>query len=85
MIVHTESGSVYEVRDEEPQAVRRLSVGGSERATCEWQPCESVVFTADNRLLITWTRDVPLMEGSPDDSVACTLTSGIDYICDYWC
>jgi hypothetical protein len=81
MTFTTETGSVYEV-DTEAKRIRRLTGEGkpTERVGDVWRDYSDITTVAlGYRVLVTWTKDVPLLDTTPAGCgfVPSTLTSKV--------
>lgn len=86
MIFITMSGSRYEA-DLQNKKIRRLS--GANQPTLrqgkdgDWREFDSISSIEINKeVLIIWTPNTKLLEGSPRSSIPATMTSKVKEICD---
>lgn len=75
--VTTSSGSIYLIDEANKKILRMGLAGKTKRATDAWKKYESVVFKQGSCMIITWGKDVPLLEGSPKDAKPLTITSEV--------
>lgn len=81
MKFHTETGSIYEV-DKTKKRICRIS-GNNVPTTRqgndgEWKQFSDITdIKVGIGVLIVWNGDMPLLDGSPKDAVASTMTSDV--------